>query len=278
MISVENVSFYYSSGVEALKNISIEIGENEFIAIMGENGAGKTTLVKHFNGILKPTKGNVYVNGLNTKKQSVAELSREVGLVFQNPDHQLFCETVEEEIAFGLRNFGFSEKSISEKITWVLEFLDLKRYRMSSPFMLSGGERKRVALAAVLAWNPSVVVLDEPTIGQDYAQKDRLRRLILQLHSQGKTIIMVTHDVEFVADCNPKVVMMTDGRILANVTAKEGLTDYELVSKASLIPPQITQLFHKLSDLDVPQNVIDLHEAQQLIQLMSKRRVIHEGV
>lgn len=278
MISVENVSFYYSSGVEALKNISIEIGENEFIAIMGENGAGKTTLVKHLNGILKPTKGNVYVNGLNTKKQSVAELSREVGLVFQNPDHQLFCETVEEEIAFGLRNFGFSEKSISEKITWVLEFLDLKRYRMSSPFMLSGGERKRVALAAVLAWNPSVVVLDEPTIGQDYAQKDRLRRLILQLHSQGKTIIMVTHDVEFVADCNPKVVMMADGRILANVTAKEGLTDYELVSKASLIPPQITQLFHKLSDLDVPQNVIDLHEAQQLIQLMSKRRVIHEGV
>ncbi|HDI12316.1 MAG TPA: ABC transporter ATP-binding protein, partial [Candidatus Bathyarchaeota archaeon] len=196
MIEVRNVYFTYPNGVEALKEVSLHIDRGEFVAIMGQNGAGKTTLVKHFNGLLKPTKGEVLVDGVNTKEVSVATLARKVGYVFQNPDHQLFCETVEKEIAFALKNFGFDEELIKKRVDWALNLLGLSQYRESSPFMLSGGERKRLALASVLAWDPEVVILDEPTIGQDYAQKEKLRQFILQLKAQGKTVVIVTHDIE----------------------------------------------------------------------------------
>jgi energy-coupling factor transport system ATP-binding protein len=278
MIEVDNISFTYPSGVEALKEITVEVKDPDFIAIIGENGAGKTTFIKHLNGILKPTQGEIYINGLNTKKASVAELSRDVGIVFQNPDHQLFCETVEEEIAFGLKNFGFNKDVILERVTWALNLLDLARYRKVSPFMLSGGERKRVALATILAWDPKILVLDEPTIGQDFNQKDKLRQFIIQLNSQGRTVIMVTHDVEFVADCNPRVIVMSNSRIINDGSAKEVLTNFDLLSKASVIPPQITQLFSQLSDLDLPQNIIDLYEAKQLIIELAKERFGNEGL
>lgn len=278
MIRVENVSFTYPSGVEALKEIMVEIKDQEFVAILGENGAGKTTLIKHFNGILKPTKGEVYITGLNTKKASVAELSRVVGLVFQNPDNQLFCETVEEEITFGLKNFGFKKEVISKRVTWALNLLDLVRYRKVSPFMLSGGERKRVALAAILAWDPKIIVLDEPTIGQDYAQKDKLRQCIIQLNSQGRTVIMVTHDIEFVADCNPRVIVMSKSRIIANGPAREVLTDWDTMHRASIIPPQINQLFNQLSYLNLPQDIIDLYEAKRVIEDLITRRKVNEGL
>ena len=277
MIRVENVTFTYPSGIEALKGITLEIRDDEFVAIMGENGAGKTTLVKHLNGILKATNGDVYVNGKNTREASVAELSKNVGLVFQNPDHQLFCETVEEEIAFGLRNFGFTGEKIEERINWALKFLDLERYRKTSPFMLSGGERKRVALAAVLAWDPEILVLDEPTIGQDYLQKEKLRQFILHLNGQGRSIIIVTHDVEFVADCNPRVIVMSNGRVIKDSSAKEALTDYENLLKASILPPQIAQLFIQIADLGVPKNVIDIHEAKELIENLMRRKETHES-
>ena len=278
MIEVENVSFTYPSGVEALKEINVKIKDADFIAIIGENGAGKTTFIKHLNGILKPTQGDIYINGLNTKKASIAELSRDVGLVFQNPDHQLFCETVEDEIAFGLKNFGFNKDAISERVTWALNLLDLTKYRKVSPFMLSGGERKRVALATILAWDPKILVLDEPTIGQDFHQKDKLRQFIVQLNSQGRTVIMVTHDVEFVADCNPKVIVMSNNRIIATGSAREVLTNFDILTKASVLPPQITQLFIKLSDLGLPQNIIDLYEAKQLIIELTKGRLNNEGL
>ncbi|HUV98349.1 MAG TPA: ABC transporter ATP-binding protein, partial [Candidatus Paceibacterota bacterium] len=181
MIEVKDIYFTYPNDVEALKGVSLTIQDGEFVAIMGQNGAGKTTLVKHFNGLLKPTKGEVLVDGTNTKDTSVARLARNVGFVFQNADNQLFCETVEEEVAFALRNFGFKEVTLKKRVTWALNLLGLTEYRKTSPFMLSGGERKRVALASVLAWNPKVVVMDEPTIGQDYEQKEKLRQFIVQL-------------------------------------------------------------------------------------------------
>lgn len=272
MIKVENVYFTYPSGSQALAGVTLEIRDREFVAIMGENGAGKSTLVKHFNGLLKPLKGEVLIDGVNTRKASVAELSRNVGLVFQNPDHQLFCETVEEEVAFGLKNFGFMSDVINERSEWALQFLDLAKYRNSSPFMLSGGERKRVALASVLAWDPKIIVLDEPTIGQDYAQKEKLRQFIIKLNEQGRTIIMVTHDVEFVADCSPRVIIMSKGRVVADGGAREILTNSELMLKASILPPQIPQILSELSDLGLRKDVIDIHEAKEIIEVLFKRR------
>ena len=265
MIDVQDVRFTYPSGVEALKGVSLTIRDGEFVAIMGQNGAGKTTLVKQFNGLLKPTRGRVRVDGVATTDTSVAKLSRNVGFVFQNPDSQLFCETVDDEVAFALRNFGFKPTTLKRRVTWALNLLGLTEYRQTSPFMLSGGERKRVALASVLAWNPKVVVMDEPTIGQDYEQKEKLRQFIVQLNSQGKTVVTVTHDVEFVAECNPRVILMADGRILADGAGKQVLTNLAQVTRASIVPPQVTQLFLDLGGLGLPTDVIDLYEARDLL-------------
>ena len=265
MIEVKDVYYSYPSGIEALSGVTVTICDREFVAIMGENGAGKSTLVKHFNGILKPSKGQVTVDGVATTKESVAQLSRNVGLVFQNPDHQLFSETVEEEVAFGLRNFGYRDKEIEERTTRVLDLLDLAKYRKASPFILSGGERKRVALASVLAWDPKVVVLDEPTVGQDYRQKERLRQFVLKLNEEGRSVVMVTHDVEFVADCSPRVIVMSHGRIVGDGDAVDILTDEALLTKASVLPPQVTQLLWQLSDLGLPRNVLDLNKAKKLL-------------
>jgi energy-coupling factor transport system ATP-binding protein len=265
MIEVKDVHFTYPTGVEALKGISLNIRNGEFVAIMGQNGAGKTTLVKQFNGLLKPTKGEVLVDSVSTRNISIAQLARKVGFVFQNPDHQLFSETVEEEIAFALRNFSFKEATLKRRVTWALNLLDLTEYRQTSPFMLSGGERKRVALASVLAWNPKVIILDEPTIGQDHRQKEILRQFIVQMNAQGKTVVIVTHDVEFVAECSPRVVLMAQGQIVADGDAKRILTNPDIALRASIVPPQITQIFLGLADLGLPTDVIDVSEAKKVL-------------
>jgi energy-coupling factor transport system ATP-binding protein len=272
MIEVENVYFTYPNDVEALKGVSLTIKNGEFIAIMGQNGAGKTTLVKHFNGLLKPTKGKVRVDGVETTKVSVATLARDVGFVFQNPDHQLFSDTVEDEIAFALRNFGFEAEVVEKRVTWALNLLGLTQYRKTSPFILSGGERKRVALASVLAWDPKTLILDEPTIGQDYQQKEKLRQFILQMKTQRKTTIIVTHDVEFVAECNPRVLLMQNGKIVADGEAEKILTEPEILTQASIVPPQIAQIFLQLPDLKVPKNVIDIYEARKILLDVLERK------
>jgi len=265
VIEAKDVYFKYPTGVEALRVVTLTISNGDFVAVMGQNGAGKTTLVKHFNGLLRPTKGDVLVDNVNTRDVSIAKLARSVGFVFQNPDHQLFCETVEEEVAFALRNFGFEKDVISRRVTWALNLLGLTQYRQTSPFMLSGGERKRVALASVLAWDPKIVILDEPTIGQDHQQKEKLRQFIIQLREQKKTVVIVTHDVEFVAECNPRVILMSEGKIVADGNADKILTDENLVTKASIVPPQISQIFMQLTDFGLPTNVIDVYEARKIL-------------
>jgi len=273
VIEVENLYFRYPNGVEALKGVSLVIKNGEFVAIMGQNGAGKTTLVKHFNGLLKPSEGTVHVDGVETTKTSVAALSRNAGFVFQNPDLQLFSETVEDEISFALKNFGFEEETIEKRITWALNLLGLAQYRKTSPFLLSGGERKRVALASVLAWNPETLILDEPTIGQDYQQKEKLRQFIVQMQSQGKTVVIVTHDVEFVAECNPRVLLMKEGAVVADGKGREILTTPEVLAQSSIVLPQIAQIFAKLAPLGLPKNVIDVYEAKEIVlKQLEKRR------
>jgi energy-coupling factor transport system ATP-binding protein len=235
----------YPSGQRALDSVDLKIDSGDFLAIMGENGAGKTTLAKQLNGLLKPTLGRVTVDG---------------------DDHLLFSETVKEEVGFALKNFGYESSVITKQVGRTLEALDLARYADVSPFLLSGGERKRVALAAVLAWEPDYLILDEPTIGQDYQQKERLRNFILQLNSQGKAVVMVTHDVEFVAECNPKVVLMSKGRIVAQGQADEILSDDDLIEKVSLVKPQMAKLFSQLSEYGFPKHVVDVHRARTLLE------------
>jgi len=265
MISVQNVDFNYPDGPDVLRGVNLQILDGEFVAIMGENGAGKTTLVKMFNGLLKPSSGSVTVDGVETTKRSVAQLSRNVGLIFQNPDNQLFAETVEQELGFSLKNFGFSDEVVQKRVTSFLHILDLERYANSSPFVLSGGERKRVALAAILVWDPRHVIMDEPTIGQDYLQKERLRNFIMQLVSQGKTIIIVTHDVEFVAECKPRIILLSHGQVIGDGPATRILTDPALVEKASLTVPQIATLMRNLADGNTEQRIVDVYSARDYL-------------
>src|SRR5215467_8555995 len=222
---------------------------------MGENGAGKTTLAKQINGLLKPTQGRVLIDGDDTNKVSVARLARKVGLVFQNPDHLLFSETVKDEVAFGLHNFGFDPEVVDKQVVRTLEALGLSEYAETSPFLLSGGERKRVALASILASEPDYLILDEPTIGQDYQQKERLRNFILQLYTQGKAVVMITHDVEFVAESNPKVILLSKGGIVAQGPADSILSKDDTVNRASLVKPQMSRLFGGLTKYGLPRDV-----------------------
>ncbi|MCW3976051.1 MAG: energy-coupling factor ABC transporter ATP-binding protein [Candidatus Bathyarchaeota archaeon] len=266
MIKIENLYFTYPNGKKILHGIDWEIEEGEFIAIMGENGGGKTTLVKHLNGLLKPTHGKVLIDGIDTKKSSVASLSKKVGLVFQNPEHQLFCETAEDEVLFSLKNFGFNEKIAEKRTKKILEILNLTRYYNASPFMLSGGEKKRLALASVLAWDPKYIILDEPTIGQDHDQKSKLGNFIKQLNSQGKTVIIVTHDVEFVAETKPKIVLLSRGNIIATGSCTDILTDKKILDEASLLMPQISILINMLPNLRVEQKIVDVFAAKKILE------------
>ncbi|MHC1590051.1 MAG: energy-coupling factor ABC transporter ATP-binding protein [Candidatus Hecatellaceae archaeon] len=264
MIKLENVGYVYPGGVKALRGVSLTIGEKGSLAIMGRSGAGKTTLIKHLNGLLKPTSGKVTVDGVDTRKATVAQLSRKVGIVFQNPDHQLFAETVEEEIAFPLKNFGFPQDEIKTRTEWVLELFNLTRYRHHSPLSLSGGEKKRVAMASVVSWKPKYLVLDEPTLGQDRENKLRLRELFEEFMGEGRTIIMVTHDVEFTAECGFNVALLVDGKVSALGSAQEILSNVELLKEASLAAPQMAELFLELEGMGA-QPVFTVEEAERLI-------------
>ncbi|MDA4116313.1 MAG: energy-coupling factor ABC transporter ATP-binding protein [Thaumarchaeota archaeon] len=242
----------------ALSDVSLTVREGETVAIVGENGAGKTTLVRHANGLLKPTKGSVLVDGVDTRETTTATLSRKVGIAFQNPDHQLFSDSVENEVSFALRNFRFPEELVAKRLDWALNFFGLEQYRKSSPLILSGGEKKRLTLACILAWDPEVVVLDEPTVGQDSLQKEKLAQVFRMLQSTGKTIVIVSHDVEFLWPIQPRLLVMSGGRVVADGEISKIMADRELLEGARVTQPQLLRLYSGLRSrpatpfLDVP--------------------------
>jgi energy-coupling factor transport system ATP-binding protein len=246
LIEFRKVSFVHQNGVTALSDVSLTIGKGETVAIVGENGAGKTTLVRHTNGLLKPTRGSVVVDGVETRDTTTATLSRKVGIAFQNPDHQLFSESVEHEVMFAMKNFGFPDELISKRLDWALNFFGLEQYRKSSPLVLSGGEKKRLTLACILAWDPEVIVLDEPTVGQDFLQKEKLAQIFRMLQSTGKTIVVVSHDVEFLWPIQPRLVVMSKGKVVADGAISKIMADRELLEGARVTQPQLLRLYKGL--------------------------------
>ena len=245
-IELLNVTYTHPNGVRALDAVSLKIEAGETAAIVGENGAGKTTLVKHVTGLLKPAIGVVLVDGVSTTSLSTAQISRKVGVAFQNPDHQLFSESVEEEMAFALRNFGFPPKVVDERVRWGLERFGLEEYRKSSPLVLRGGEKMRLTLACILAWDPEVVILDEPTVGQDSIQKEKLAETIRMLNTSGKTVVVVSHDIEFLWPIQPRVVVMKGGKIVGDGPAPMLMEDRGLLDSARVVQPQLVSLYQAL--------------------------------
>jgi energy-coupling factor transport system ATP-binding protein len=270
----ENVHYTYQSNVEALRGVDLVFERGEVVALMGENGSGKTTLLKHMNGLLKPTVGRVLVDGVETTSASIAELSQKVGLVFQNAEDMFFESTVYNEVAFALKNFGYDEEKARKRVEWALKFFELEQYKDHSPFLLSGGEKKRLAMAIILAWSPSIICLDEPTIGQDSVQKEKMMHMIKMLNTQGRTVILASHDVEFIADLKPRVIVLSRGKVLADGKSQEILTDGELLKKASLIPPQVVSVLERLSDLGVQRKVLDVDVAAEIVASALKHELV----
>ena len=271
MIRIEEVEYIYPNGCKALDGISLEIEKGEVVALMGENGAGKTTLLKHLNGLLKPTKGRVLINGTDTRKATVAALSKKVGLVFQNAEDMFFSSTVWEEVAFALRNFGYEEEVVRRRVEWALKFMELEKYADQSPFILSGGEKKRLALAIILAWSPDVIALDEPTTGQDQLQKEKLMEMIKLLNTQGRTVIVSSHDVEFIAQLRPRIILMKQGKIIADGKAEEIFLEEDLLRSCNLLPPQIVSLTTRLEFIGIkPSLSHPKHVAEEILSKLGK--------
>jgi len=242
IISVRNVSYSYPDGTAALREVSLEFSRGEFAAIIGQNGSGKTTLVKHIVGLLKPTAGEVWIFGRRTSEMSIKEIATKVGYVYQNPDHQLFCQTVYEECAYGLRNLGLGEAEIRERVGEILRKVGLGGLEKTDTFLLGKGQRQRLAIASTLVMNPEVIIVDEPTTGQDMAQSTSIMELLESLHSEGRTVIIVTHNMRLVAEYAERVVVMQAGRVILDGDVRSVFSRVEELRSALITPPQVTLL------------------------------------
>ena len=271
-IEVRHLTHCYSEGsalsTVALDDICMAVEDGEFLGIIGHTGSGKSTLVQHLNGLLKPTSGQVLVDGedLNGEQVNRRALRQRIGLVFQYPEYQLFEETVAKDIAFGPKNQGLSKEEIDERVRYAMEcvHLDYDRYSERSPFELSGGQMRRVAIAGVLAMKPSVLILDEPTAGLDPRGRDRILTMLEELHArENVTIIMVSHSMDDMARLATRLVVMAEGKILATGTPREIFAREEMMISAGLGVPEAARLCRELraKGFDLPE---DLYRPDEL--------------
>ncbi len=247
MLRAENVWHTYENGREALKGVDFEMGE-EIVALVGQNGSGKTTLAKHFNGLLKPTRGRVTVDGMDTREHTVAELSRVVGYVFQNPEHMFFEENVFREVAFGPRNLELSEEEIEKRVKWALRVVNLEGYEDRVPYSLSGGEKQRLAIACVLAMKPKYLILDEPTTGGLDARNAAggVIKVIRELREAGHGgVLLITHDMDLVLELAERVVLLQEGRKVFDGPPTEEFFSIDL-HDYGLEKPELLRISEKL--------------------------------
>ena len=272
-IEVKNLTHTYSAGsafqATAIRNVSLTINDGEFIAVIGHTGSGKSTLVQHLNGLLKPTSGQILVDGedLNGEKVDRRRVRLKVGLVFQYPEYQLFEETVAKDIAFGPKNQGLTPEEIDVRVrramTWV--HLDYDKYADRSPFELSGGQMRRVAIAGVLAMEPKVLILDEPTAGLDPQGRDRILAMVKDLHKSGVTVVMVSHSMDDVARLATRLLVMNRGQLVATGTPREIFRQVDMMESIGLGVPEAAKLCAMLraKGLQLPDDVYTLEEIKE---------------
>ncbi|ORX22276.1 energy-coupling factor transporter ATPase [Thermoanaerobacterium sp. PSU-2] len=274
IIAVKDLTFVYDAGSDenskkiVLNGLNIDIDEGKFIAIIGHNGSGKSTLAKHFNALLIPTEGDVYVNGMNTKDTShLWDIRQTAGMVFQNPDNQLVATIVEEDVAFGPENLGIDPKEIRERVDFALNAVDMYKYREFAPHMLSGGQKQRIAIAGVIAMKPQCIILDEPTAMLDPKGRKEVINTIQKLNREnGITIILITHYMEeaVLAD---RVIVMDNGKIALNGTPKDVFKEVKILKDLGLDVPQVTELAYKLKQegIDIPTEILTVDEMVRFI-------------
>ncbi len=275
-IEVKNLTHTYSAGsafqATAIRNVNLTIEEGEFVAVIGHTGSGKSTLVQHLNGLLKPTDGQILVDGedLNGEKVDRRRIRQKVGLVFQYPEYQLFEETVAKDIAFGPKNQGLSAEEIDSRVHMAMEqvHLDYDKYAERSPFELSGGQMRRVAIAGVLAMKPKVLILDEPTAGLDPQGRDRILGMVKELHEAGDTtVVMVSHSMDDVARLATRLVVMSRGELVATGTPREIFKQVKMMESIGLGVPEAAKLCNMLRQrgIQLPDDLYQMDEARDAI-------------
>lgn len=250
MLEVRNLKYSYNSDYQALKGVSLKVERGQMIALLGKNGAGKSTLFLHLNGIYQPDEGQVFIDGEELKydKKSLLKFRQKVGIVFQNPDDQIFAPTVEEDVAFGPLNLGLSMEEVQDRVEESLARVGMSGYEKTAPHHLSGGQKKRVAIAGILAMKPEIMVLDEPTAGLDPQGVVNLSKLLKELNDEGITIIISTHEVDLVPNYANRVFVLVDGELIAEGTPKEIFSQPEILEKANLKVPIVTDLFQQIEE------------------------------
>ena len=281
-IKIESLTHVYMPGSPfekvALKDINLTIDDNDFVALIGHTGSGKSTLIQHLNGLLSPTKGKIYIDGIDITEKNVklVDIRKKVGLVFQYSEYQLFEETIEKDIEFGPKNLGLSDEEIHQRVVKAMEMvgLDYEEYKDKSPFDLSGGQKRRVAIAGVIAMNPKTLILDEPTAGLDPKGRDDILTQIKKLHDNyGMTIILVSHSMEDVANIADKVIVMNNGSVELQGPIDTVFKEVEKLESIGLAVPQVTYLMLKLKSLgfDVSDGIYTIKQAkEEIIKLLNK--------
>ncbi len=266
-IQVEHLDYIYQPlDVHAVKDVSFEIHQGEFVALIGQNGSGKTTVLKNLLGLLRPTNGKVLVAGQDTRTTAVAEMARHVGFVLQNPDQQLFADTVEEEVAYGPKNLKLDRELIEKRVADSLKLVGLEDKREEFPPALSKGDRAKVVIASALALDPSIIILDEPTTGQDYRGCHQIMQIAQSLHSQGRTVVFVTHHMALVAEYAQRVIVLCGGQVLLDDATEGVFARPEVVRQAYIIPPQITELGQALpATLGLPRTPLTVQTMSEAI-------------
>jgi len=269
LIEVQDVWFSYGNEVMALKGVSLNVEERETIALIGQNGGGKTTLAKQFNGLLKPTKGHVSVKGVDTRQVPTNRLALTVGYVFQNPAHQIFSSKVWDEVAFGPKNAGLKPEEIDDRTRSAIKSVGLAGFEQTHPYDLDFGKMKLLTIASIMSLRPEVYCLDEPTTGQDHQGRRHVAELIRDLNQNDAAIIVITHDMKFVAEVAKRIVLVADGKIVADGPTREVFQKTGIPAAAQIKPPQITQLAHALADCGVPPSLMTIRElAESLARIV----------
>ena len=274
-IKAENLKYIYGKGTAfeqyALKNVNFEIPDGQFVGLIGHTGSGKSTLIQHLNGLIKPTSGTIYYEGtdIHSEGYSLRDLRSKVGLVFQYPEHQLFEIDVFSDVCYGPKNLGLGKEEVEERAKEALRLVGLdERYWEQSPFELSGGQKRRVAIAGVLAMNPKVLILDEPTAGLDPKGRDEILEEISQLHQKRKmSIILVSHSMEDIARYADRLIVMNHGEKAFDGAPKEVFEHYRELETMGLAAPQVTYIIHRLREHGVPieEGITTVEEARDAI-------------
>lgn len=284
-LTLEHVTHTYQEGspfqARAIEDVNLTIGEGEFLALIGHTGSGKSTLAQHFNGLLKPTSGRVLLDGrdIHEKGFNKRDVRRQIGLVFQYPEHQLFDETLAKDIAFGPRNLGLSQQEIDERVREAMEKVGLSYADMAekSPFELSGGQMRRVAMAGVLAMRPQMLVLDEPIAGLDPLGREKLMGQIQRLHQEGTTVVMISHSMDDVARYATRCAVMDHGKLVMTGTPEEIFSRADALVRLGLDVPQVSRLGMMLRDagVDFPENVFKPEQAFDALYALLGKEARH---